>query len=140
LGVFYSAEGPQDINTFSKVPQEVRPLSAKGSQDEGLWKDQQCKTPKLPIASAQIKQRMKRLDRCWGEGEDATLRSMPSPELLDQRRQDNGQAHPSSHTSSDEGLRRGRPILRPRPAWRPTCDLTHCNRPCVAAERYGPSL
>jgi hypothetical protein len=77
---------------------------------------------------------------CWGEGEDATLRSMPSPELLDQRRQDNGQAHPSSHMSSDEDLRRGRPILRPRPAWRPTCDPTHCNRPYVAAARYGPSL
>jgi hypothetical protein len=63
LGVFFSAEYPQDIKTFRKVPQEVRPLSAEGSQDEGLGKDQQCKTPKLPIASAQIKQRMKRLDR-----------------------------------------------------------------------------
>jgi hypothetical protein len=26
--------------------------------------------------------------RCWGEGEDATLRSMPSPTSLHQRRQD----------------------------------------------------
>jgi hypothetical protein len=25
---------------------------------------------------------------CWGEGEDATLRSMPSPASLHQRRQD----------------------------------------------------
>jgi hypothetical protein len=41
---------------------------------------------------------------CWGEGEDATVRSMPSLQSLDQRRQDNGQAHPSSHTSSDEDL------------------------------------
>jgi hypothetical protein len=41
---------------------------------------------------------------CWGEGEDATLRSMPSPESLVQRGQDNGQAHPSHHTSSDEDL------------------------------------
>jgi hypothetical protein len=41
---------------------------------------------------------------CWGEGEDATLRSMPSPQSLDQRRLDNGQAHPSSHTSSDEDM------------------------------------
>jgi hypothetical protein len=41
---------------------------------------------------------------CWGEGEDATLRSMPSPSSLHQRRQDNGQTHPSSHTSLDEDL------------------------------------
>ena len=39
---------------------------------------------------------------CWGEGEDATLRSKPSPWLLVQRRQDNGQGHPSPHTTSDE--------------------------------------
>jgi hypothetical protein len=32
------------------------------------------------------------------------------------------------------------PSLRPRPAWRPTCDPAHCNRPCVAAARYGPNL
>jgi hypothetical protein len=63
LGVFFSTEGPQDINTFGKVPQEVRPLSAEGSQDKGLGKDQKRKTPKLPIASAQIKQRVKILDR-----------------------------------------------------------------------------
>jgi hypothetical protein len=41
---------------------------------------------------------------CWGEGEDATLRSMPSPSSLHQRRQDNGQTHPSSHTPPDEDL------------------------------------
>jgi hypothetical protein len=41
---------------------------------------------------------------CWGEGEDATLRSMPSPTSLHQRRQDDGQTHPSSHTSLDEDL------------------------------------
>jgi hypothetical protein len=28
---------------------------------------------------------------CWDEGEDVTLRSMPSPSSLHQRRQDNGQ-------------------------------------------------
>jgi hypothetical protein len=56
LGVFFSAEGPQDINTFDKVTQEVRSPSAEGSQDEDLEKEQQCRTPKLPIASAQIKQ------------------------------------------------------------------------------------
>jgi hypothetical protein len=32
------------------------------------------------------------------------------------------------------------PSLRPRPARRPTCDPAHCNRPCVAAARYGPNL
>jgi hypothetical protein len=63
LEVFFSAGGPQDINTFGKVPQEVRPPSVEGSQDEDLEKEQQCRTPKLPIASAQIKQRRKRLDR-----------------------------------------------------------------------------
>jgi hypothetical protein len=41
---------------------------------------------------------------CWGEGEDATLRSMPSPTSLHQRRQDDGQTYPSSHTSPDEDL------------------------------------
>jgi hypothetical protein len=41
---------------------------------------------------------------CWGEGEDATLRSMPSPSSLHQRRQGNGQTYPSSHTSPDEDL------------------------------------
>jgi hypothetical protein len=42
--------------------------------------------------------------KCWGEGEDATLRSRPSPPSLHQRRQDNGQTYPSSHTPSDEDL------------------------------------
>jgi hypothetical protein len=41
---------------------------------------------------------------CSGEGEDATLRSMPSPTSLHQQRQDDGQTHPSSHTSPDEDL------------------------------------
>jgi hypothetical protein len=43
-------------------------------------------------------------DECWGEGEDATLRSMPSLTSLHQRRQDDWQTYPSSHTSPDEGL------------------------------------
>jgi hypothetical protein len=41
---------------------------------------------------------------CWGEGEDATLRSKSSPWSLVQRRQDNGQGHPSPDTTSDEDL------------------------------------
>jgi hypothetical protein len=79
-------------------------------------------------------------DICWGEGEDATLRSKSSPTSLHQRRQDDGQTYPSSHTSPDEGLWRGRLILRPRSTWRPTYGPAHCNRPCVAAAEYGPNL
>jgi hypothetical protein len=41
---------------------------------------------------------------CWGEGKDATLRSMPSPTSLHQRRQDDWQIYPSSHASPDEDL------------------------------------
>jgi hypothetical protein len=41
---------------------------------------------------------------CWGKGEDATLRSMPSPTSPHQRRQDNWQTYPSSHMSPDEDL------------------------------------
>jgi hypothetical protein len=33
-------------------------------------------------------------EQCWGEGEDATLRSMPSPDSLHQRRQDDWQTLP----------------------------------------------
>jgi hypothetical protein len=33
----------------------------------------------------------------------------------------------------DEGLRRRLPAARPRSVLRPTCDLAHCNGPCVAA-------
>jgi hypothetical protein len=76
---------------------------------------------------------------CWGEGKAATLRSKSSPQSLVRRRQ-NGQGHPSLGTTSDEGLRRGPPIVRPRPVRRPTCDPAHCNGPCVAAVCYGPHL
>jgi hypothetical protein len=76
---------------------------------------------------------------CWGEGKAATLRSKSSPQSLVRRRQ-NGQGHPSLGTTSDEGLRRGPPTVRPRPVRRPTCDPAHCNGPCVAAVCYGPHL
>jgi hypothetical protein len=76
---------------------------------------------------------------CWGEGKDATLRSRPSLQSLVRRRQ-NGQGHPSLDTTSNEGLRRGHPTVRPRPAPRPTYDPAHCNGPCVAAACYGPKL
>jgi hypothetical protein len=44
------------------------------------------------------------LIHCWGEGEDATLRSRPSPYSLHQRWWDNRQTYPSSHTPPDEDL------------------------------------
>jgi hypothetical protein len=47
LGVFFSANGPQDIKTFGKMPQEERPSSAEGSKDKDLGKKQQCRTSKL---------------------------------------------------------------------------------------------
>jgi hypothetical protein len=47
LAIFFSAEGPQDINTFGKMPQEVRPTFVEGSQDEDLGKKQQHRTLKL---------------------------------------------------------------------------------------------
>ena len=40
----------------------------------------------------------------------------------------------------DEGLRRRPATARPRSVPRPTCDLAHCNGPCVAAVCYGPHL
>jgi hypothetical protein len=80
------------------------------------------------------------LECCWGEGEDATLRSRPSPWSSVQRRQDNGRRHPSLHTTSGEDLQRGHPTVRPRPAWRPTGDLALCRGPCVATACYGPNL
>jgi hypothetical protein len=52
----------------------------------------------------------------------------------------NGKGHPSLDSAPDEGLRRRHPTARPRPARRPTCDLAHCNGPCVAAVSYGPNL
>jgi hypothetical protein len=83
--------------------------------------------------------RIKEIVYCWGEGKDATFRSRPSLQSLARRRQ-NGQGHPSLDTTSDEGLRRGHPSVRPRPARRPTCDPAHCNGPCVAAACYEPNL
>jgi hypothetical protein len=78
--------------------------------------------------------------RYWGEGEDVTLCSRPSPWSSVQRRQDNGRRHPSLHTTSGEDLQRGHPTVRPRPAWRPTGDPALCRGPCVATACYGPNL
>jgi hypothetical protein len=62
LGVFFSVKGPQDINTFGKMPQEVRPTSAEGSQDEDLGKKQRSRTLKLSSFGSD-QARRKRLDR-----------------------------------------------------------------------------
>jgi hypothetical protein len=43
--------------------------------------------PSLPAQRLHLLRR----GRCWGEGEDATLRSMPSLDSLLQRRQDDWQ-------------------------------------------------
>jgi hypothetical protein len=45
----------------------------------------------------------------------------------------NRQGYPSLDSAPDEDRRRSHPAARPRSAPRPTCDLAHCNGPCVAA-------
>jgi Ni/Co efflux regulator RcnB len=75
----------------------------------------------------------------------AKAKTLPFARCLLQSRCTNGDKttgslHPSSNTPQDEGLRRGRPIPRPCPTRRPTCDSVHCNRPRVAAVHYGPNL
>jgi hypothetical protein len=51
-----------------------------------------------------------------------------------------GASHPSSSTLQDEGLRRGCPVPRPHPTWRPTWDSAHCNRPRTEGVCYRPDL
>jgi hypothetical protein len=58
--------------------------------------------------------------RCWGEGEDATLRSRSSSPRCTNRGKMTGAAHPSSSSLQDEGLRQSLSIPRPHPTWRPT--------------------
>jgi hypothetical protein len=65
--------------------------------------------------------------RCWGEGEDATLRSRPSSPRYINGGKMTGAAHPSSSSLQDKGLRRSLSIPRPHPTWRPTWDSAHCN-------------
>jgi hypothetical protein len=52
------------------------------------------------------------VEDCWGEGEDATLRSIPSPVSLHQRRQDDWQTPPFVQRAAGR-----RPMARsPHPA------------------------
>jgi hypothetical protein len=80
----------------------------------------------------------KYLQPCWGEGEDATLRSSLRLSRWTNGSRTIGEVHPSSSTLQDEGLRRRRPVPRPHPTWRPTWDSTHCNRPRTEKCVTGP--
>jgi hypothetical protein len=66
---------------------------------------------------------------CWGEGEDATLRSRPSSPRCINRGKTASVAHPSSSSLQEKDLRRSLSIPRPLPTWRPAWDSAHCNRP-----------
>jgi hypothetical protein len=76
--------------------------------------------------------------QCWGEGEDATLRSSLRQSRCTNGGKTTGGVHPSSSTLQDEGLRRRRPVPRPHPTWRPTWDSAHCNRPHTEKCVRGP--
>jgi hypothetical protein len=76
--------------------------------------------------------------KCWGEGEDATLRSSLRLSRCTNGRRTTGKVHPSSSTLQDEGLRRRRPVPCPHPTWRPTWDSAHCNRPHTKKCVTGP--
>jgi hypothetical protein len=76
--------------------------------------------------------------RCWGEGEDTTLRSSLRLSRCTNGSRITGEVHPSPSTLQDEGLRRRRPVPRPHSTWRPTWDLAHCNRPCMEKCVTGP--
>jgi hypothetical protein len=67
--------------------------------------------------------------KCWGEGEDATLRSSLRLSCCANGSRRTGEVHPLPCTLRDEGLRRLRPVPRPDSAWGPTWDSAHCNRP-----------
>ena len=71
------------------------------------------------------------------DGVGAKAKTLPFARCLRQSRCTNGgettgRFHPSSTTLQDEGLRRGRPVPRPRPTRRPTWNSAHYNRPRVA--------
>jgi hypothetical protein len=73
----------------------------------------------------------------------AKAKTLPFARCLRQSRCTNGgeatdSFHPSSNMLQDEGLRRGRPVPRPRPTRRPTWNLAHCKRPRAAACITGP--
>jgi hypothetical protein len=75
---------------------------------------------------------------CWGEGEDATLRSSLRLSRCTNGSRTTGEVHPLSSTLQNEGLRRRRPVPRPHPTWRPTWDSAQCNRPRTEKCVTGP--
>jgi hypothetical protein len=75
---------------------------------------------------------------CWGEGEDATLRSSLRLSRCAYGGRRTGEVYPSPYTLQDEGLRRRRPVPRPHLAVRPTWDSAHCNRPRTEKCVMGP--
>jgi hypothetical protein len=73
----------------------------------------------------------------------AKAKTLPFARCLHRSRRTNGgeatgSFHPSSNTPQDEGLRRGRPVSRPRPTRRPMWNSAHCNRPRTAKCITGP--
>jgi hypothetical protein len=73
----------------------------------------------------------------------AKAKTLPFARCLRQsRRTKGGKAtdsfHPLSNMLQDEGLRRGRPVSRPRPTRKPTWNSAHCNRPRTAECITGP--
>jgi hypothetical protein len=73
----------------------------------------------------------------------AKAKTLPFARCLHRSRRTNGgkaigSFHPSSNKLQDEGLRRGRPVSRPRPTRRPTRNSTHCNRSRATECMMGP--
>jgi hypothetical protein len=102
------------------------PLDLK-SRDEILLWGEGCNTPGVTRTKTWAWHHI----HCWGEGKDATLRSRPSSLHCTNGGKMTDAAHPSPSLLQDEGLQRSLSIPRPHPTWRPTWDLTHCNRPCM---------
>jgi hypothetical protein len=75
---------------------------------------------------------------CWGEGEDATLRSMPS--LPRYTNEDHARAVTLCplHCKTKARLRRSLLVPRPHRAQRPMWDSAHCNGP--RANKRGTGL
>jgi hypothetical protein len=75
---------------------------------------------------------------CWGEGEDATLRSSPRLSRCANGSRRTSKVHPSPSALQDKGLQRHRPVPHPHSASRPTWDSDHCNRPRTEKRVTGP--
>jgi hypothetical protein len=76
--------------------------------------DKVCKLYKSLYGLKGLKATKYQRDDCWGEGEDATLRSSLRQSRCINRGKTTGGVHPLSSTQ-DEGLRRRRPVPRPHP-------------------------